>query len=271
MKRRTIGLLCLVVTMSVAYVVLLSMLRPTPRHHPSPHLLRARRAEGAPPPGPPLRAVPKPRVTVTVMPLSLEARQISRDADAGMHGELDGIPRIDELDAIHPGLASAVRQGRGAAKRQRMRDMRECSLLLPDETMALNWDTVETYIIGDDGDAVVDTVDIYPASGDHEEFYACLAAASVGNTHVAAPSGAHGNFQLRDGGRFILDADLTAEDVTDAVANLRRRLDEPQLSESERGVLADHLALWECYATRGLAFRRECREQAVYANAPSPR
>src|SRR2546423_11604747 len=79
------------------------------------------------------------------------------------------------------------------------------------------WETLQC--VGDDGDAVLDAIDVYPTGGGHEEFFECMAAAALGKAHVAAPPGAHGSFQPPRNGPLILDADLTPQDVADTLAN----------------------------------------------------
>lgn len=170
----------------------------------------------------------------------------------------EGVPELRELDAIHTGLAAALRSARGEARGGLNRAARRCTLLLPDEPFDLEWDSIETFEPDGAGGAVLVGQELHPVAGGADSFYRCLADATIGQTRVVLPDGYDGSFQVRGGGRKILDPELEPDEVHREVAALRERLANPRLSDDLRAVLADHLALWECYADRGPAGRRDC-------------
>src|SRR5262245_27655221 len=133
MRLRIVPLLGLLLLVSVGITILRSMLGRTDSL--PVQTIRAERSERLPPNPLPVRNH-KPWVTVTTVPAAVGNPD---SPDRGPVDPLDGVPKINELDAIHPGLTKAVRQGRAEARRQVMRDLRKCSLLLPDESMVLEW------------------------------------------------------------------------------------------------------------------------------------
>jgi hypothetical protein len=181
--------------------------------------------------------------------------------DAGVP---EGVPSVDELDLVAPGLTAAVRQALEEARLQTVRERRACALLLPrDEPVQLDWDAVETYAVDQTGTVVLEDVEVRPEAEGHDEFYACVAGIGVGAVRVVPPDGFSGSFQVRHGGRLIYNAPMSGAELEHEVAELRARLERPSLTPAQRGVAEDALALYECYVARGLAFRRECQEASL--------
>jgi hypothetical protein len=173
------------------------------------------------------------------------------------------VPEVDDLDAIQPGLATAMREARDEARGGIQRAIRRCALQLPDAAFDLEWDAIETFEPDGTGGAVLVSQELHPAVAGAEAFYGCLAEATLGQTRVDLPDGFDTPFQLHSEGHVILDPSLALDEIKREVAALRERLAQPGLTDSARAVLGNHLALYECYAARGPSGRRVCLEASL--------
>jgi len=225
-------------------------------------LAPARRHPGA---GPPLVVGTATRARPVARP-PRAAGTAAAPSSATLAGDDDdrfaGVPELAELDAVHPGLAAAVREARDEAHAALARAGRRCALLLPDEPVDLEWESIDSFEPDGNGTAVLVSQEIHPAAAGNDAFYRCLAEAAIGQTRLALPPGVDAPFEVRGGGRKILDPTLAPDEIHREVTALRERLANPRLTDGMRAVLADHLALYECYEARGPSARRACLEAA---------
>lgn len=221
---------------------------------PLPHVARAqRRAPASAPLAAPSRAAPSAAARAPVAAPPRPTTELPADATT----KLEGIPGPEDLDAIHPGLRTAYQRGFSEALAGLTRARHRCALFLPDRDLDLEWEAVETYEPDETGGGVLSGYELHPKRGGEDHFYDCLAEESLGQTRVPLPEGFSGSFQVRTRGQIMWEAP-DPDRARAEVEVLRRRLADSSLGDERRAVLAEHLALWQCYADRGPAGRRDC-------------
>lgn len=168
-----------------------------------------------------------------------------------------------ELERNFPGLGRAYQEEfERAQARSENRLQRRCLAALPDSVRELRWDTIESFEPSSDGKYLVRTsIEVVPKTPEQSPFAECLAdgVRRADELRIEIPEGVSvdGVLEVRNGGIVFIN-DMTADEITQEVLSLRRRVADRDLSDERRTVLQDQLELFECYEQRGLARRREC-------------
>jgi len=175
--------------------------------------------------------------------------------------DVDDYAEPAQLDDTYPGLAKAYSNGMQEARAAFLqRAQWRCALLLPDVETTLEWDALETFD-PNQGSQIMSGLQFSPRAPGNEAFFNCMHDEMVGRVQFAAPEGFHERLQVHGSGRMTVNAAYTDAELRAEIEDLRGRLAEASLGDAKRKALTEHLVLYECYAQRGLARRRECLQE----------